>query len=185
MATDALNTDTIGTDTLGADQASGEQSGIPAPVGGGLPDFGGPLTPPPSAFDNTLQAPPHTNAGKGIGARIIAAAEHYLGVPYQWGGTSASGVDCSGLVQLAYKAAGIDLPRISFQQANAGKRVPLSQLRPGDLVAWDNSPRNNGADHIAIALGNGMVIEAPHPGGRVQIVKITDIGEAWGVRMPW
>ena len=124
--------------------------------------------------------------GAGIGAKIVAAAEHYLGVPYKWGGTGPGGVDCSGLVQLAYKAAGIDLPRISFQQANSGTRVKnLGQLRPGDLLAWDNSARNNGADHIAIYLGGGKYIEAPYPGAKVRIRTLGKDSGAWFIRMGW
>lgn len=126
-----------------------------------------------------------TDTGTGLGSKIIQAAEHYLDVPYVWGGTGPGGVDCSGLVQLAYKAAGITLPRISYQQANSGQRVAINKLRPGDLVAWDNSTRNNGADHIAIYLGDGRIIEAPRPGARVHITSLYDLGEAYGVRMGW
>lgn len=126
---------------------------------------------------------PRTNSS--VGGQIITAAEHYLGTRYLWGGTSAAGIDCSGLVQAAYKAAGIDLPRISFQQAEAGTRVSLKDLRPGDLVAWDNSPRNPGADHIAIYLGNGQIIEAAHPGTKVRIRHLGSNEGAWGVQMGW
>jgi cell wall-associated NlpC family hydrolase len=123
--------------------------------------------------------------GNSKGAQIIRAAEQYLGLQYRWGGTSAAGVDCSGLVQLAYKAAGIALPRISYEQANSGMRVSLRALRPGDLVAWDNSTRNNGADHIAIYLGNGRIIEAARPGTKVRIRTLAPDEGAWGVRMRW
>lgn len=114
---------------------------------------------------------------------VISGANKMLGVPYVWGGTSYSGVDCSGLVQLMFKAQGIDLPRLSADQARSGPQIPLNQLTPGDLVAWDNSSRNNGADHIAIYIGNDQIIEAPRPGGHVQISKLYDTGRAWGVSM--
>jgi cell wall-associated NlpC family hydrolase len=119
----------------------------------------------------------------GTAGRIIDAAKGFLGTPYVWGGTSQQGIDCSGLVQAAYAAAGIDLPRVSYQQAAAGQRIALKNLQPGDIVAWDNSSRNNGADHVAIYLGNGRIIEAARPGTNVRISTITDAGEAYGVRL--
>ena len=115
--------------------------------------------------------------------KVVKFARSMLGTPYVWGGTSMSGVDCSGLILLAMKRAGIDMPRISADQARSGKRVPLKNLEPGDLVAWDNSSRNNGADHIAIYIGGGKVIHAPRPGASVEVSTIFDKGLAWGVKM--
>lgn len=119
----------------------------------------------------------------GSAGKIVRAAKSLLGTPYVWGGTSTTGVDCSGLVQLAYKAAGISLPRVSYQQAGSGKRVSIGDLKPGDLVAWDNSTRNNGADHIAIYIGGGQIVEAPRPGTSVRVRKIGNNEGAWGVRI--
>jgi cell wall-associated NlpC family hydrolase len=119
----------------------------------------------------------------GQAGKIVRAAKSLLGTPYVWGGSSTTGVDCSGLVQLAYKAAGVNLPRVSYQQAGSGKRVGLGDLKPGDLVAWDNSTRNNGADHIAIYLGGGQIIEAARPGTNVRIRKLGNNEGAWGVRI--
>ena len=115
--------------------------------------------------------------------RVVKIAHQYLGTPYVWGGTNPSGFDCSGLVQYVYKQLGVNLPRLSWDQANHGKHVGLDQLKPGDLVAWDNSPDHAGADHIALYIGNGQVIEAPRPGGAVQVSGLYDTGQAWGVRM--
>jgi cell wall-associated NlpC family hydrolase len=114
---------------------------------------------------------------------LVGYAKKFLGVPYVWGGTSPTGFDCSGFVQYVYAHMGISLPRISADQARAGKRIGVGDLKPGDLVAWDNSSRNNGADHIAIYAGNGMIIEAPRPGRSVQLSHLYDTGEAWGVRL--
>lgn len=121
--------------------------------------------------------------GNGKVDRIVAAAKSLVGTPYVWGGTGTAGVDCSGLVQLAYKAVGINLPRVSYQQANAGRRVDVGSLEPGDLVAWDNSTRNNGADHIAVYIGHGQIVEAPRPGTNVRIRKLGSNEGAWGVRI--
>lgn len=114
---------------------------------------------------------------------VIEAAKSVVGTPYVWGGTSPNGFDCSGLLVWAFGKAGINLPRVSYQQANSGKRIPLKKLKPGDLVAWDNSSRNNGADHIAIYIGNGKIIESPRRGLSVRIRTLSSNEGAWGVRM--
>jgi Transglycosylase SLT domain/NlpC/P60 family len=108
------------------------------------------------------------------GDAVVAEAKKYLGLPYVWGGTDPKkGLDCSGLVQLVYKNLGYDLPRVSYQQAAAGRPVAsMAQAQPGDLIAWDNSSRNNGVDHIAIYIGGGKMIEAPRTGLNVRIVDV-------------
>jgi cell wall-associated NlpC family hydrolase len=73
------------------------------------------------------------------------ALAQFEGVPYQWGGVTSWGVDCSGLVQTTYAARGVDLPRDSAQQATVGDAVPLDALRPGDLLFFRSE---SGADHI-------------------------------------
>lgn len=106
---------------------------------------------------------------------ILGAAESALGVQYKWGGNSlASGVDCSGLVQQAFAAGGYILPRVSADQARAGVAVSMNDLQPGDLIYWDNSTRNQGADHIAIYIGNGMVLEAYKTGEPVRIAPLNN-----------
>ncbi|WP_122939810.1 C40 family peptidase [Brachybacterium sp. EE-P12] len=83
---------------------------------------------------------------------IVNAARSAVGTPYSWGGSSLSGMDCSGLVNYAYKAAGISLPRTSGQIANGGRWISQSQAQPGDIVAWSG--------HVAIYAGNGQIIDA-------------------------
>lgn len=102
----------------------------------------------------------------GSAAGVIAEAKSYLGVPYVWGGTNPkTGLDCSGLTQLVYGHAGVDLPRVSWQQARTGRPVEgLANARPGDLLAF-NSP----VDHVAIYLGDNKMIHAPKPGKSVEI----------------
>lgn len=114
---------------------------------------------------------------------LVGFAKKFIGTPYQWGGTSPSGFDCSGFVQYVYKHFGVSLPRISADQARAGKRVSFKDLRPGDLVAIDNSSRNNGADHIGIYVGGGLVINAPRPGASVRLDPLSAFGGGWGVRI--
>jgi cell wall-associated NlpC family hydrolase len=126
-------------------------------------------------------------AGEGVapGVRdgIVEWARSFVGTPYVWGGTSPRGFDCSGFVQYVYERMGVDLPRISAQQANTGRRISLSALKAGDLVAWDNSSRNRGADHIAIYLGGGRIAEAPRPGVDLRIRNLGSNEGAWGVRV--
>lgn len=99
---------------------------------------------------------------------MVDSAKKYLGVPYVWGGTSAQGLDCSGLVQKAYGDLGISLPRVAADQAKMGTAIPsLAQARPGDLLAF-GSP----VDHIAIYVGNNQMIAAPEPGDKVKIQSV-------------
>jgi cell wall-associated NlpC family hydrolase len=105
------------------------------------------------------------------GDAIVAAARRYLGVPYVWGGTDpATGLDCSGFVQKVFRDLGIELPRVSRDQAQVGQAVgSLAEARPGDLLAF-NSP----VSHIAIYLGDGKMI---HAAGSGKDVRITDVYE--------
>ena len=122
---------------------------------------------------------PTTTTGTATADAVIAEAKKYVGMPYVWGGSTpaAGGMDCSGIIQYAYGKYGIDLPRVSADQARSGSPVAsLAEARPGDLVAWDNSSRNVGADHIAIYLGDGMILEAPRSGVDIRVISIEDAG---------
>ncbi len=98
----------------------------------------------------------------------IRAAESFIGVPYVWGGASHSGVDCSGLIMLAYAAAGIFFPHYSGAQYADTVRVPLWAIRPGDLLfyGW------HGNQHVAMYVGHGAMIEAEMTGTRVHITPV-------------
>jgi peptidoglycan DL-endopeptidase CwlO len=98
-----------------------------------------------------------------IGARAVAIAERYLGVPYVWGGAGPSGFDCSGLVMYVYAQLGIELPHFAAAQFRAGRHVGFHDLRRGDLVFFD------GLDHVGIYVGGGRFIHAPHTGDHVRI----------------
>ncbi|MEU6095434.1 NlpC/P60 family protein [Streptomyces sp. NPDC047079] len=103
------------------------------------------------------------SAPDGRAAAALAAARSALGRPYVWGANGPGGFDCSGLMQWAYAQAGVGLPRTSQEQRYAGHQVPLSQARPGDLVVYRSD-----ASHVAMYVGGGQVIHAPHPGAAVR-----------------
>lgn len=98
-------------------------------------------------------------------ARAVRAALSRLGRPYVWGAAGPDRFDCSGLVQWCYAQAGVHLDRTTYQQIHDGVPVPRSQVRPGDLVF----PH---AGHVQLAIGDGLVVEAPYPGASVRIGRL-------------
>lgn len=98
-------------------------------------------------------------------AEAVTFARAQIGKPYRWGATGPNAFDCSGLIQAAYKYAGISLPRTTYQQITRGHRVSRKDLQLGDLVFPDPG-------HVQIYSGNGNVIEAPHTGAYVREVKM-------------
>lgn len=107
-------------------------------------------------------------ASSSIGAKAVALAKGQIGVPYEWGGTTPSGFDCSGLMQWAYEKLGKDLPRTSAAQATEGKKVSMDDLQPGDLV-FMYSP----VSHVGMYAGNGQIVEAPTEGEDVKMTPIS------------
>ncbi len=100
-------------------------------------------------------------------ARAVAFAYAQLGKPYVWGATGPAGYDCSGLTQAAWAAAGVALPRTTYTQIDAGTRVPRDRLAPGDLVFY-----YAGLSHVALYVGDGLVIHAPRPGDPVGLAPV-------------
>jgi cell wall-associated NlpC family hydrolase len=117
------------------------------------------------------QAGPKTGSGAGSaqGRQVVEAAKSYIGVPYRWAGASRSGVDCSGLVMLAYRTIGIQLPHLANTQMRRGRIIPASAARPGDLVGWPSPAHYS---HIGILVDSGHTIEAQTTGTRVNIFPI-------------
>ncbi|MBT2507153.1 C40 family peptidase [Streptomyces sp. ISL-98] len=107
-----------------------------------------------------------TDAGDAYAAKaekVIAFARAQIGKPYVWGATGPSSYDCSGLTQDAWKAAGVDLPRTTWDQVEVGTRVATENLKPGDLVFFYDD-----ISHVGIYIGNGKMIHAPKPGAYVR-----------------
>ncbi|MBB3666231.1 MULTISPECIES: NlpC/P60 family protein [Prauserella salsuginis group] len=158
------------------EEAQAQQAAAAASGGGGS-------APAPPA----QQAPSSAPAGASVEAAVQRAMSQ-LGVQYAWGGGNAHGptygirdggvadahgdyakigFDCSGL--MIYAFAGVQaLPHYSGYQYDAGRKVPLSQMRRGDMLFWGNG----GIHHVAMYLGNGQMIEAPYSGGHVRVVPV-------------
>lgn len=114
---------------------------------------------------NTIKALKKTSTKKSVQADsdasgLITLAKSEVGKAYVWGATGPSSFDCSGLVQYVFKnAAGISLPRTTYQQVKVGQTVSMSNLQPGDLLFWGSAPY-----HVGIYVGNGQYVHAATPG---------------------
>lgn len=106
-------------------------------------------------------------------AKALAFARAQVGKPYVWGATGPGSYDCSGLTQAAWKAAGVTLPRVTYDQVNAGTTVALTDAQPGDLVFFYDD-----VSHVGLYIGNGMMIHAPKPGAYVREESIYYDGES-------
>ncbi|MFB7272262.1 NlpC/P60 family protein [Streptomyces sp. NPDC056244] len=137
---------------------------------------------PPSAGTDTgtgtgTDTSPGTSTGTGTGtgsgtaggsyatkaAKVLAFARAQIGKPYVWGASGPSSYDCSGLTQAAWREAGVQLPRTTWEQVEAGTRVSTGDLLPGDLVFFYDD-----ISHVGIYIGDGMMIHAPKPGANVR-----------------
>jgi peptidoglycan DL-endopeptidase CwlO len=98
-----------------------------------------------------------------------------LGEPYVWGAAGPDSWDCSGLTMGAWAAAGVTLPHYSVAQYYATTPVSYSELKPGDLIFWASSSSDpNTIFHVAMYIGNGQEIQAPHTGDVVKISGVFD-----------
>ncbi len=110
-------------------------------------------------------------------AKAVAFAQAQLGKPYVWGATGPASYDCSGLTQAAWAAAGVTLPRTTWEQVKAGTSVSTANLRPGDLVFFYSD-----ISHVGIYIGGGMMIHAPHTGTVVKVAPISEMPVYGAVR---
>ncbi|MFF8411385.1 C40 family peptidase [Streptomyces omiyaensis] len=117
-------------------------------------------------------------AATGRAAAALSFARAQIGKPYVWGATGPSGYDCSGLTQAAWRAAGVSLPRTTYTQINAGRRVSRSELAPGDLVFF-----YSGISHVGLYIGGGRMIHAPRPGSPIRVAPIDEMPFAGATRV--
>lgn len=124
---------------------------------------------PERAPDRTARRPGSTAPPSAVAAHVLTTADHYLGVPYRWGGTSpTTGFDCSGYVQYVFGREGVPLPRTARQQAVAGSGRPTrwDAAGPGDLVMFANE--GEAISHVAFYVGRGRILHASSSGGGVR-----------------
>ncbi|MGL5414096.1 MAG: NlpC/P60 family protein [Clostridium sp.] len=110
---------------------------------------------------------PNNAQASGSASAIISYGEQFIGVPYVWGGESPSGFDCSGLMQYIFGHNGVSLPRTAAAQQECGTPVAKGNLQPGDLVFWGEP-----AYHVAVYIGNGQILVAPHTGAYVTVMNL-------------
>lgn len=135
---------------------------------------------------------PNVNGASGTRQKIVQEAYKMLGTPYAWGGggignrgsrgtglgtQNVIGVDCSGLTSYVYGLIGMKLPRYSNNQTAQGVRTNIKNAQPGDLVGWGRG------GHVAIYIGDGMIIESPKPGTQVRTRKLGAGESVYAVRL--
>ena len=116
------------------------------------------------------------NASASLRNQIVNYALQFVGNPYVWGGTSLTkGADCSGFTMKVYEHFGISLPHYSGSQAQMGKAVSSSEMRPADLIFYTDS--RGKVNHVAMYIGNGQIV---HAASRRSGIKIS----TWNYRKP-
>ena len=112
---------------------------------------------------------------------IVSYAMQFLGNPYVWGGESlTNGTDCSGFTMQIYRHFGIELPRCSYEQAEVGVKIPVSEAEPGDLIFY---ARDGAVYHVLMSIGNGMAINASSSTTGIIISKVNTDKACWAVRI--
>ena len=109
---------------------------------------------------------------KGNGADIVADGEEFLNLPYLWGGMSSYGYDCSGFSYSMCKANGYIIPRDAHDQAKAGEKINLEEIKPGDLLFFAYEEGKGSIHHVGIYYGEGKLLHSPNTGKTVEIIPL-------------
>jgi len=144
--------------------------------------------PPPTASAASTAAVPGAVApasapaeGSAAAQAVVQTALDVMGTPYRWGGTGADGFDCSGLIQYAYSAHGLMLPRTSADQAKQGTEVErsLSALLPGDILTFSAGAGGSQVSHVGLYIGGGEFIHSATNGVQKSRLSATDPYGKW------
>lgn len=180
---------------IGAGRGSGERGAAPSyagsnPVtvtrtsdGASPPESTAPGSPPPAndPYTAALNAGATAEAAR-LTASVVETALAAMGSPYQWGGSSANGFDCSGLIQYAYGQYGVVLPRMSRDQARMGQAVDrdVNALRPGDVLAFSEAGTASRVTHVGLYVGDGRFIHSSSTGVKLSsLVGTNGEGDWW------
>lgn len=155
---------------------------VPLPEGIPVPDALPPLPGEPPAPEgippgDILAQPSIPAPGSSAGNIAVQAALTRVGSPYSWGAAGPSSFDCSGLVMWAFQQAGVSLPHSSQALAQGGQDVSIDALQPGDLITYYSD-----ASHVAIYVGDGMIVHASTYGTPVRVVPLTSSGPIYNAR---
>lgn len=135
-----------------------------------------PVPVPPAPAPTPVPAPapaPPANANLAQAVISYMMARTGPGYSYYWGGVGPRAYDCSGLILKAFQSAGVNLPRGGTQQFFGGTLVPMSQARPGDILAFNYD--GGGFSHVAVYLGGGQVVHALNPTQGIQVTRLNDL----------
>ena len=135
----------------------------------------------PSASTAAAAPVPAGLSGTPLAMAVVETALGAMGTPYSWGGSSSNGFDCSGLIQYAYRAHGIALPRTSADQAKQGAAVErdLSVLAPGDILTFSSGTGGEKVSHVGLYLGGGEFIHSATNGVQKSVLSSTDPYGKW------
>jgi cell wall-associated NlpC family hydrolase len=133
-----------------------------------------PQAPTPPRTTRPVPEPNYPVPSRGGVSAVIAYARAQIGKPYLWGGSGPSSWDCSGLTQKAWAQAGVGMSHFTGYQWAETRRIPLSDLEPGDLVFFGSSGASS--HHVGLYVGNDMMINAPHTGALVRYDNIYTFG---------
>ena len=106
------------------------------------------------------------------GEQLIELSKQYIGTPYVYGGMSPAGFDCSGFVKYCYSLMGVDVNRVAADQSLNGVEVPISEMRPGDILCFSSTIEGGPIGHSGLYVGNGYFIHSPRTGYNVEIVAL-------------
>lgn len=114
----------------------------------------------------------HQDTNPDVRQSVIEHALQVMGTPYKYGGASAQGFDCSGLVYYSYQQAGLQLPRTARHQFDSSRKISLREMQAGDLIFFHISARK--PDHVGIYLGDNRFIHAPSTGSKVSTSRLDE-----------